>query len=140
MLINKCFDETLKKYGISGAALSRKVGITASHISQFRNGKGGAVTHTTLEQMLEAMEELAPGSKLHFCQLFTGTNPTEFLVNSDRSDWRSLVTSATPAQRAEILHALAFVQVSEREKDYHRHPETDDSPRQMAQNVELELA
>lgn len=140
MLINKCFDETLKKYGITGATLSRKTGITASHISQFRNGKGGAVTHTTLDQMLQAMEELAPGSKLHFCLLLAGRNPTEFLLKLNQPDLRSLVTSATPAQRAEILHALAFVQVSEREKDYHRHLEADDSPMQMAQNVELELA
>jgi DNA-binding Xre family transcriptional regulator len=126
MLINKCFDETLKKYGITGATLSRKVGITASHISQFRNGKGGGVTHTTLEQMLEAMEELAPGSKLYFCLLLAGRNPAEFLVNSHDPDLRSLVRSATPAQKAEILHALANWALSDQEKH--------------GTNVQLELA
>jgi transcriptional regulator with XRE-family HTH domain len=69
MNINKCFDETLKRHGITGAVLAKKVGISPSHISQFRNGKGGAVSHTTLEEILNAMEELAPGSKKYFCYL-----------------------------------------------------------------------
>ncbi len=109
MLINKCFDETLKKYGITGATLSRKTGITASHISQFRNGKGGAVSHTTLEQMLEAMEELAPGSKIYFCQLLAGISSAEFLVNSDRSDLRSLIVQAPPAEQVEVLRLIAEI-------------------------------
>jgi transcriptional regulator with XRE-family HTH domain len=109
MLINKCFDETLKKYGITGATLSRKTGITASHISQFRNGKGGAVSHTTLEQMLQAMEELAPGSKIYFCQLLAGISSVEFLVNSDRSDLRSLIVKANLAEQVEALRLIAEI-------------------------------
>lgn len=105
MLIHECFDETLKKYGITGAVLSRHVGVSPSHVSQFRNGKGGAVSHTTLEQMLDAMEQLAPGSRLYFCLLLAGKNPVEFLSGS--MDLRALVASATPAQKGEILNVIA---------------------------------
>lgn len=107
MLIHKCFDETLKKYRITGAVLSRHVGVSPSHVSQFRNGKGGAVSHTTLEQMLEALEELAPGSRLYFCLLLAGKNPVDFLASSQNPDLRELVVSATPAEKAEILNTIA---------------------------------
>ena len=107
MLINKCFDETLKKYGITGAVLSRHIGISPSHVSQFRNGKGGAVSHTILEQMLEAMEELAPGSRFYFCLLLAGKNPAEFMAGHSDIDLHSLVALATPAQKAEILVMIA---------------------------------
>jgi len=106
MSIHKCFDETLKKYNITGASLARQVGISPSHISQFRNGKGGDVSHTTLEKMLEALESLAPGSKLYFCLLLAGKNPVEFLANPS-SDLSTLVLAASQEEKAEILNALA---------------------------------
>ncbi|MBE9129642.1 MULTISPECIES: helix-turn-helix domain-containing protein [unclassified Coleofasciculus] len=77
MLIHEAFDKTLRKYGISGKALSKRSGVSASHISQFRNGKGGAMSHTTLEVLLDAMEQLAPGSRFCFCLLFAGKNPEQ---------------------------------------------------------------
>lgn len=125
MLIHECFDETLKRYGITGAALSRKVGVSPAHISQFRNGKGGAVSHTTLDEMLKAMDALAPGSKQYFCSQLAG-------VSLKSADWRSLITSATPQDIEEILRHLAdrwaVIQSSksrEREFSYDReHRET----------------
>jgi len=102
MNISKCFDQTLKKYGVSGAVLSKKVGISPSHVSQFRNSKGGAVSHTTLEEMLNALDELAPGSKLYFCLLLAGKDPVEFLT-SHPADLRSLILTATPELMSEIL-------------------------------------
>jgi len=102
MNISKCFDQTLKKYGVSGAVLSKKVGISPSHVSQFRNSKGGAVSHTTLEEMLNALDELAPGSKLYFCLLLAGKDPVEFLT-SHPADLRSLILTASPELMSEIL-------------------------------------
>ncbi len=77
MLIHEAFDQTLKRYGISGKTLSEVSGVSTSHISQFRNGKGGAVSHTTLEELLDAMEQLAPGSRFGFCLLLAGKNPEQ---------------------------------------------------------------
>ncbi len=82
MNISKSFDETLKRYGITGAVLSKKMGISPSHISQFRNGKGGAVSHTTLEDMLNAINEIAPGSRRYFCQLLAEEPLSEKKINS----------------------------------------------------------
>lgn len=86
MLIHEAFDQTLKRCGISGKALSEVSGVSTAHISQFRNGKGGAVSHTTLEDLLNAMEQLAPGARFCFCLLLAGKNPgqsgTDVLVQS----------------------------------------------------------
>ncbi|RUT05057.1 hypothetical protein DSM106972_038780 [Dulcicalothrix desertica PCC 7102] len=119
MLINQCFDETLKKYGITGAVLSRHIGISPSHVSQFRNGKGSAVSHTILEQMLQAMEELAPGSRFYFCLLLAGKNPAEFMAGHSNIDLHSLVALATPAQKAEILVMIASWVSSSKEEPRH---------------------
>lgn len=114
MNISKCFDETLKKYRITGAALARKANISPSHVSQFRNGKGGDVTHTSLEKMLEAMESLAPGSRLYFCLLLAGKNPIEYL-SCDPTDLPSLVLAASPNEKAQIFYALGRWVVGNRE-------------------------
>lgn len=98
MLIHKAFDQTLKSYGITGKALSVATGVSTAHISQFRNGKGGAVTHTTLEDLLNGMEQLASGSRFSFCLLLAGKSPeqlgTEDLVQSmDDRQLKSLLLS-----------------------------------------------
>ncbi|MFL9458365.1 LacI family DNA-binding transcriptional regulator [Tolypothrix bouteillei VB521301_2] len=107
MNISKCFDQTLKKYGITGTVLSKKVGVSASHVSQFRNGKGGAVSHKTLEEMLNAMEELAPGSRLYFCLLLAGKDPVEFLAGGSSNDLRNLILTASPDLISEIIELSA---------------------------------
>lgn len=121
MNINQCFDETLKKYRITGAVLSRKVGVSPSHISQFRNGKGGSVAHTTLEEMLNAMEEIAPGSRLYFCFLLSGQDPNmlpekqrliagELLGVSSQTTLKSvlpLLVNASREEKAMVLRLIA---------------------------------
>ncbi|KYC34889.1 hypothetical protein WA1_50140 [Scytonema hofmannii PCC 7110] len=114
MNISRAFDETLKKYGVTGAALARKANISPSHVSQFRNSKGGDVTHTSLEKMLEAMESLAPGSKLYFCLLVAGKNPVEYL-SGNLTDLSSLVLAASPHEKAQIFYALGRWVVGSRE-------------------------
>lgn len=110
MLIHEAFDQTLKKYGITGKALSELTGVSTAHISQFRNGKGGAVSHTTLEDLLNGMEQLAPGSRFGFCLLLAGKNPeqlgTDVLVQSmDDRQLKSLLLLV-----AEKLSAPSFSQ------------------------------
>ncbi|MCH2232169.1 MAG: helix-turn-helix transcriptional regulator [Crocinitomicaceae bacterium] len=53
MDISNAFDKTLRKYGISGAWLSRQTGLTPSMISNFRNGK--RVYTDTLQKLLIAI-------------------------------------------------------------------------------------
>ena len=101
MLIHIAFDKTLKKHGISGKAISNHAKVSESHISQFRNGKGGDVSSATLERLLDAMEELAPGSKLHFCLLLAGKNPDEL------EDPDLLISSMDNQAMAKLLNAIA---------------------------------
>lgn len=100
MLIHESFDKTLKRYGISAKALSRAANVSEGHVSQFRNGKGGAVTHTTLEDLLNAMDQLEPGSRSYFCLLLAGKNPEQPSIDV-------LVESLDDMQLGNLLNAIA---------------------------------
>lgn len=71
MLIHEAFNETLKRYKISGRALAQEAQASESLVSQFRHGKKG-VTDDMLDSLLEAMQQLAPGSRKYFCSLLAG--------------------------------------------------------------------
>ena len=100
MLIHESFDKTLRRYNISAKALSDAAGVSTSHVSQFRNGKGGAVSHTTLEDMLDAMEQLAPNSRSYFCLLLAGKSPEQVEIDV-------LIESMDYSQIGSLLTALA---------------------------------
>lgn len=100
MLIHEAFDQTLKRYGISGKSVSSLAGVSAGHISQFRNNRGGGVSHLTLEDILNAMEQLAPGSRFCFCLLLAGKNP-------DESSVEVLVQSMDDTQLKHLLLLIA---------------------------------
>lgn len=100
MLIHESFDKTLSRYGITAKALAQLANVSPAHISQFRNGKGGAVSHTTLEGLLDAMERLAPGSKSHFYLLLAGRD-------SKQADIDVFVQSMDDVQLGNLLSAIA---------------------------------
>jgi transcriptional regulator with XRE-family HTH domain len=79
-LIGRLVDQTIRKYGLVGKELAKKANISETHLSQFRNGK----THIgddKLAALLDGMEELAPGSRIYFCQQLSGEslNVRDFL-------------------------------------------------------------
>jgi DNA-binding Xre family transcriptional regulator len=100
MLIHESFDKTLREYGISAKVLARLAKVSEGHISNFRNGKGGAMSHTTLEEILDAMEQLAPGSKSYFFLLLAGRN-------SEQTDIDAFVQSVDDSQLGNLLNAIA---------------------------------
>ncbi|MEP0867132.1 XRE family transcriptional regulator [Funiculus sociatus GB2-A5] len=65
------FDQTLRHWGITGKELSNKSGVSENHISEFRRGKGD-ITTNVLWKLLQAMEQIAPGSGNHFFYLILG--------------------------------------------------------------------
>lgn len=71
MLIYEAFNETLKRYDISGKALAEAASVSESLVSQFRHGKKG-VTDEMLDTLLSAMQKVAPGSRKYFCSLVAG--------------------------------------------------------------------
>lgn len=100
MLIHESFDKTLRRYGITAKALARLANVSEAHLSQFRNGKGGAMTHTTLEELLNAMEQLAPDSKSYFYLSLAGKN-------TEQADIDDFVQSMDDAQLGNLLTAIA---------------------------------
>lgn len=100
MLIHESFDKTLRKYGISAKTLAQLANVSTSHLSQFRNGKGGAMSHTTLEEILNAMERLEPGSKSYFYLLLAEKN-------LEYTDIDILVQSMDDVQLGNLLNAIA---------------------------------
>lgn len=100
MLIHEAFDKTLRRYSISAKDLSRLANVSAAHISQFRNGKGGAMSHTTLEDILNTMEQIAPGSKSYFYLLLAGKSVEE-------ADIDTFVQSMDDVQLGSLLTAIA---------------------------------
>jgi DNA-binding Xre family transcriptional regulator len=100
MLIHESFDKTLRKYGISAKTLAQHANVSASHLSQFRNGKGGAMSHTTLEEILNAMERLEPGSKSYFYLLLAEKN-------LEHTDIDIFVQSMDDVQLGNLLSAIA---------------------------------
>lgn len=58
------------------------------------------MSHTTLETLLDAMEQLAPGSKSHFYLLLAGKN-------SEQADIEVFVQSIDDTQLESLLSAIA---------------------------------
>lgn len=67
------FDQTLKRYRISAKELSERSGVSNGLISEFRNGRKSTTTDK-LEKILDAMEELACGSKGYFYSQMAGSD------------------------------------------------------------------
>ena len=73
------FDQTLRRFRIKAVDLSERAGVSNSLISSIRNGK--PTSTDTLEKLLDAMEELAPGSKGYFYGQLAGPDHLIDLIN-----------------------------------------------------------
>lgn len=109
------FDQTLKFWGISGKELSGKSGISENHISEFRRGKGD-ITTNVLWKLLQAMEQIAPGSGNHFFYLILGQKMEHSSVGErleqlievadDEETERAMLAIARKWRRSRSAHAL----------------------------------
>ncbi len=66
--IHLLIKQTMDRYGIVGKELASAAGIGQSHISDIRTGRKWA-SEEVFAALLEGMEQIAPGSRLYFCQL-----------------------------------------------------------------------
>lgn len=70
MDFQSAFDTTLKDYGIKATELAIAAGTTDRQISNFRNKNADIYAVKGLQNILEAMDVIAPGSKFYFwCQV-----------------------------------------------------------------------
>ena len=118
MLVHQAFDKMLKHCAIAARELAELTGVSASRISQFRNGtflsgKGSDLTTRSVNDLLRGAQQLNPSAIRVFCLLLLDKNPA-FVDSPDAvtmvlnlSDWRSLIGSASHREVEEILLALA---------------------------------
>lgn len=99
MFIHEAFDETLKQYRISGRALAEAAEVSQSMVSQFRHGKKG-VTDEMLDNLLQAMQEIAPGSRRYFCSLIAGESVASVRVEK-------MIDSISEEEIPKLLVAIA---------------------------------
>jgi transcriptional regulator with XRE-family HTH domain len=93
-MIHNFFDQTLKRYGITGKRLSEVTGYSTTHISEFRNGKTNPSCET-LMCLLSGMDQIEPGARQYFCALLAG-KPIETTI--ERMDGQQI---------AQVLVAIA---------------------------------
>ncbi len=99
MLIYEAFNDTLKRYNISGKALAQVAGVSESLVSQFRWGKKG-ITDEMLDNLLLAIQKMAPGSRRYFCSLVAG-EPIE------TAGWENVLSEISAEEIPELLMAIA---------------------------------
>ena len=86
-MISEIFRLTIERYGISAKQLSQISGVSENHISEFRRGKTG-ISEEVLWKLIEAMDEVKPGSRGYFCERLAGGD--KFSNSSDLSSLSQL--------------------------------------------------
>lgn len=104
MQIHQLFKQAMDRYGIQGKELAALAGIGSNHLSQFRSGNKW-VSPEVFAALLESMDELAPGSRLYFCQLLAN----EPLSKEKESNSTRLIEMIESADDDEIEAALLAI-------------------------------
>lgn len=98
-MFREAFNKTLNRYGLTAKKLSEKSGVSENHISAFRRGVS-EIGSKKLEALIEAMDEIAPGSKEYFCSQMAGSSLKP-------GDLRSLVEQSDVQELSQLLHLVA---------------------------------
>ncbi|WP_414545885.1 helix-turn-helix domain-containing protein [Nostoc sp. CCY0012] len=101
--IYQLFKKAMDRYGVQGKELAGIVGISPTHLSEFRNGKKW-VSQETFTALLEGMDQLSPGSKHYFCELLAG----EQLGDTENSS-KSLIKMIEAADEEEMEAAFLAI-------------------------------
>jgi transcriptional regulator with XRE-family HTH domain len=100
MAIHEIFKRSMDRYGVRGKDLAITAGVSAQHVTDFRQGRKW-VSESTLEALLRGLEVLSPGSIKYFCDSLVsqklievdyGRNSTS--LNNNKSVLTNLVKSA----------------------------------------------
>ncbi len=112
-MITEIFRVTMERYRISAKQLSKVSGVSENHISEFRRHKTGISTEV-LGKLLDAMEEIQPGSRAYFCSRLANGNDAEITNQKSapkelESLWeiQNLVDGLSDNQLALLLMVIA---------------------------------
>ena len=70
-MFQEALDKTLRYRGIAGKQIAERTGISPSYVSEIRSGKRNPSLEM-FERLLDAAEEIAPGSREYFAGCLTG--------------------------------------------------------------------
>ncbi|MDB9372371.1 XRE family transcriptional regulator [Nodularia sphaerocarpa] len=117
--IHEMFKTTMDRYGIKGRALASIAGVSAQHITEFRQGRKW-VSEDTFEALLEGIDHLSPGSKKYFCELLVSQKITEM---SNKEKLMDLIENANEEEIEVALLAIGRKWKSSKntEKDLNNH-------------------
>lgn len=82
-MLREIFKEVKQSCGVTGKSIAQQTGISEKHISEFLRGKRD-VTSETLWRMIEAMEEICPGSRSLIAEKLGGRS--RVILNFDELD------------------------------------------------------
>lgn len=105
-MIHEAFKKAMDHYGVRGKDLAELVGISKTHISEFRNGKNW-VTEETLEALLRGMEQLSPGSRRYFCELLAG-EPLNMVTREKKELIKELIENASEEEVDFIMSVVGY--------------------------------
>lgn len=103
MQINQLFKQAMDRYGIQGKELAELAGISTNHLSQFRSGNKW-ISPEVFVALLEAMDQLSPGSRRYFCELLA-KEPLSTEENNDKR-LEELIEAASEEQIDAVLMVI----------------------------------
>ena len=101
------FKQTMDHYGIKGSELAEAMGCSRNNISEIRTGKTKPQIDRFWE-LIETIEQLAPGAKRYFSNLISENNTTFLLKDTvDNLDTAELVAAMDDEQLSKLMFAVA---------------------------------
>ncbi|PNJ93250.1 DNA-binding protein [Cylindrospermopsis raciborskii S01] len=118
MTIHELFKRSMDMYGVRGKDLAVTAGVSAQHVTEFRQGRKW-VSEGTLEALLRGMERLSPGSVKYFCDSLVSQKLLEVdyrKQNSNLDNNKMIFANLVKSAGADELESLS-VAINKRWKE-----------------------
>lgn len=118
MTIHELFKRSMDMYGVRGKDLAVTAGVSAQHVTEFRQGRKW-VSEGTLEALLRGMERLSPGSVKYFCDSLVSQKLLEVEYkkqNSNLDNNKMIFANLVKSAGADELESLS-VAINKRWKE-----------------------
>jgi transcriptional regulator with XRE-family HTH domain len=104
-MFQEALDKTLRYRGITGKQIAERTGISPSYVSEIRSGKRNPSLEM-FERLLDATEEIAPGSREYFAACLAGRT-LKVSVDYIASNFEDEEFAAFVLARSKYLKGLA---------------------------------
>jgi len=118
MTIHELFKISMDMYGVRGKDLAVTAGVSAQHVTEFRQGRKW-VSEGTLEALLRGMERLSPGSVKYFCDSLVSQKLVEVdyrKQNTNLENKKKIIANLVKSAGADELESLS-VAINKRWKE-----------------------